>query len=157
MEGLALMLSTICLNTTFCPDLHTNPGVNFKEILPNDLYRTHKAQEDELKKLADELKGQTLQVTTLEDYPLSYVEKENGTLVGKGLAFEFFEILMKKYDFKYNLIIPDFNILGGTNDSEGSLLQMLIRNVRKKKWWKNYAAKLFHSNRKLTWRWRLFP
>lgn len=131
MEGIALMLSAICLNSTFCPSPHITPNVNYDEFLPRDLYRSKKAIEEEMTKLAKELKGQTLNVTTLEDYPLSYVVRENGTFIGKGWAFEFFGILMKKYDFKYNLINPNFNIVGGSNDSDGSLIEIMIKKVRK--------------------------
>lgn len=131
MEGMTLMLSAMCLNATVCPEMHARPGVNLYEFLPRDLYRTTKEQEDEMKKLAAEIKGQTLQITTLEDYPLSYMVRENGTLVGKGWAFEFFETLMRKFDFKYNLVMPEYNIIGSSNDSDGSLLQMMLGNVRK--------------------------
>lgn len=126
-----MMLSAICLNTTFCPTQSAQPNINFIEFLPRDTLKTSQIIQDSLKKLAMELKGQTLTVTTLEDYPLSYVEKVNGTLIGKGWAFEFFEFLMKKYDFKYTLISPDFNIVGGSNDSEGSLMQVIMKNVRR--------------------------
>lgn len=129
MEGMALMLSAICLNTTFCPTQNAQPNVNLNEFLPRDTHKTSKAIEDELKKLAMELKGQTLTVTTLEDYPLSYTETVNGTLIGNGWAFEFFEFLMKKFDFKYTLIKPQANIVGGSNDSEGSLMQLIMKKV----------------------------
>lgn len=131
MEGIALMLSTICVNQTFCVPTHVAPDVNTYQFLPRDLYLSAKERKDEMAKLAAELKGQTLNVTTLEDYPLSYVERVNGTKIGRGWAFEFFEVLMKKYDFKYNLIEPDFNIVGSTNDTEGSLMQMITKAVRK--------------------------
>lgn len=127
---MALMLSAICLNATFCPDQHPVPNVNNDEFLPRDLYRSSMEIKDEMARLARELKGQTINVTTLEDYPLSYVVRENGTFVGKGWAFEFFEFLMKKFDFKYNLVLPDANIVGGSNDSEGSIMQIMIKNVR---------------------------
>lgn len=132
MEGMALLISSICLNSTFCPNQHVKPDVNYDEFLPRDLYASAQALKEEMAKLAAELKGQTLNVTTLEDYPLSYVER-NKTTVGKGRAFEFFDILAEKYDFKYNIISPDRNIVGGSNDSEGSLMQVMIRKVRKVK------------------------
>lgn len=134
MDGVALLLSALCFNGTNCPNQHMTPAVNYYEYLPRDLYKSSKALSVEMTKLAAEIKGQTLNVTTLEDYPLSYVIRENGTLVGKGWAFEFFDYLVKKYDFKYNIVIPDINIVGGSNDSEGSLMQMMIKKVRKK--WK---------------------
>lgn len=131
MDGIALMLSAICINSTLCPNQQPVPDVNYDQFFPRDLYRTSKDLQDEMAKLAAELKGQTLNVTTLEDYPLSYVERDsNGTFVGKGWAFEFFEYLMKKYDFKYNLVAPEANIVGSSNDSDGSLMQMITKNVR---------------------------
>lgn len=145
MEGMTLMLSAMCLNATVCPNQHAHPGVNFYEFLPRDLYRTSKEQDDEMKKLAAEIKGQTLQITTLEDYPLSYMVRENGTLVGKGWAFEFFETLMRKYDFKYNLVMPEYNIIGSSNDSDGSLLQMILGNVRKNIFQGENCASFHHS------------
>jgi CTP:phosphocholine cytidylyltransferase-like protein len=48
-----------------------------------------------------------------------------------GWAFEFFEFLMKKYNFTYNIVMSDYNIVGGSNDSEGSLMQMMLKNVIK--------------------------
>lgn len=38
---------------------------------------------------------------------------------------------MKKYDFKYNIISPEYNIVGGSNDSDGSLMQMMLKKVSK--------------------------
>lgn len=131
MDGIALILSAVCLNASLCPSPHADPSVNYNQFTPRDLDTSSKKIRDEMARLAAELKGQTLNVTTLEDYPLSYVERANGTFTGKGRAFEFFEFLMKKYDFKYNLVVPDVNIVGSSNDSEGSLMQVIIKNVRK--------------------------
>ena len=132
MDGIALMLSAICLNSTICPSPHPVFDINYKQLMASDLSIKTKEIQDDLDRLAAELKGQTINITTLEDYPLSYVERDNnGTFVGKGWAFEFFEFLMKKYDFKYNLVIPNVNIVGSSNDSEGSIMQIMIKNVRK--------------------------
>lgn len=59
------------------------------ENLPRDTFRTTESLNAELNKIAAELKGQTLNVTTLEDYPLSYVERDNktGVTIGKGKLF----------------------------------------------------------------------
>lgn len=86
MSGMALLLSAVCLNSTFCPNQHANIGVNTFESLPRNTEQSSEALKDELKKLAAELKGQTLNITTLEDYPLSYVERTNNSseLIGKG-------------------------------------------------------------------------
>lgn len=36
---------------------------------------------------------------------------------------------MRKYDFKYNIVNADFNILGGSNDSDGSLMELMTKKV----------------------------
>jgi hypothetical protein len=130
MEGIALLLTTLCVNNTYCPPAHADPAVNYYQFLPRDLYKTEEMRRQEMEKLAAEIKGQTLNVTTLEDYPLSYVIR-NETLRGKGWAFEFFDILAAKFNFSYNVIMPDSNILGSSNDSQGSLMQMITLGVRK--------------------------
>jgi hypothetical protein len=86
MSGVALLLSSICLNATFCPNPQANLGVNSFETLPRDTQKTSEVISDELKKIAAELKGKTLSITTLEDYPLSYLEKDEVTkeVIGKG-------------------------------------------------------------------------
>jgi hypothetical protein len=38
---------------------------------------------------------------------------------------------MKKFDFKYKIISPDYNIVGGSNDSDGSLMQLMVKGVMK--------------------------
>lgn len=151
MEGVALLLSTICINATYCPNPHQVADVNYKTNVVRDLHVTAKSLDDELKQLAAELKGQRLNITTLEDYPLSYVERSNdserangsGAFKGKGWAFEFFDYLCQKYNFSYNLIVPDYNIVGGSNDSEGSLMQMIMKNVSEKKVKKNVTNDVF--------------
>jgi hypothetical protein len=91
-----------------------------------DVKESQFEKERQLERLAKELKGQVLTITTLEDFPLSYVERErDGKLVLKGRAMDFFEILMKKYDFKYELVLPNYNIAGSSNDSTGSILELL--------------------------------
>lgn len=137
MDGMALMLSAICLNSALCPSPHPPAGVNLVQSVHRDLKSTSKVIEDELAKLAAEIKGQILNITTLEDFPLSYVERSNeteklmyGEFVGRGWAFEFFEYLMTKFNFTYRIVRPDSNIVGGTNDSDGSLMMMIRQNVR---------------------------
>lgn len=41
-----------------------------------------------------------------QNKPLSYAEEENGTLVGKGVAFEFLSFLQEKYGFNYSVVLP---------------------------------------------------
>lgn len=138
MEGVALLLSTICMNTKYCPSPHLSPQVNFNEIFPRTSHQTAKAISTEMERLAADIKGRNISVTTLEDYPLSYVERANetqlangsGIFIGKGWAFEFFNHLAQKYNFTYHILLPDINIIGSSNNSQGSLMQMVNQRVR---------------------------
>jgi hypothetical protein len=89
MSGMTLLMSTICLNASFCPNQQPSVGVNLRENSPRDVFASTEALNAELKKIAAELKGQVLNITTLEDFPLSYVERHNvtGGMVGKGKKF----------------------------------------------------------------------
>lgn len=131
MEGIALMLSSICFNATFCPNQQASTAENYRQFLPRDLERSQEIIENDLKKLAAEIKGQTLTIATLEDYPLSYIERNSSDLVGAGWAFEFFDTLARRFDFKYNIVKPRYNIIGASNDTEGSLMQMVNHSVSK--------------------------
>jgi hypothetical protein len=127
MAGLALLLSTICLNATCTSDKSV---VNYNISSPSinvELSRQLKAAQ--LKELENQLNGQNLQITTLIDYPLSYVTKEGGNLVGKGVAFDFLETLMRKFNFTYTLKMPKRNIFGSTNDMDGSILDLMKSGV----------------------------
>lgn len=125
MEGIALLLSMVCINTTFCPSSITSPGVN---LIENKLEAN--GYDNGMEELAKELKGKTLRVVTLEDWPLSYTERVNGTFVGRGQAFEFFEMLMEKFEFNYTIVRPKYNIIGSTGNTDGSLISTLLEDVR---------------------------
>lgn len=77
MEGVALILSTICFNSTACQDLPIVPPINYVEFYKGEIYSADVEiamleKRKKLEKIARDLKGQTLRITTLEDYPLSY-------------------------------------------------------------------------------------
>lgn len=55
---------------------------------------------------------------------------EDGKLVGKGVAFKLLQFLMDKYNFSYEIVKHDRNIIGSQEDFNGSLLQSLNSNVR---------------------------
>lgn len=55
---------------------------------------------------------------------------EGGKIVGKGIAFELLEFLMYKYNFTYDIVKHDRNIIGSQDDFNGSLLESLYKNVR---------------------------
>lgn len=135
MSGIALILNAVCFNSTLCQIPQPVPTVNEVEMLKGDLFygdvkTTQLEKKKQLDKLVRDIKGKTLQITTLEDWPLSYVERdEKGTLLLKGRAMDFFDMLMKKYHFSYNLTLPKVNIYGSSNDSTGSILEMLVNKV----------------------------
>uniref|UniRef100_A0A182JGR2 Ionotropic glutamate receptor C-terminal domain-containing protein n=1 Tax=Anopheles atroparvus TaxID=41427 RepID=A0A182JGR2_ANOAO len=80
----------------------------------------------EMLEMRQKLAGKTLRVTTLQDWPLSYTVKLNGTIVGGGVAFDLLEFLMEKFNFTYELVMPEQNIVGSSNDMAGSVLQLLV-------------------------------
>lgn len=55
---------------------------------------------------------------------------EDGKMVGKGVAFKLFQFLMTKYNFTYEIIKQERNVIGSKDDFEGSLLESLYKNVR---------------------------
>ncbi|XP_053675806.1 glutamate receptor ionotropic, delta-2 [Anopheles nili] len=86
-------------------------------------------KERELQELRQRLAGTTLRVTTLQDWPLSYTVKVNGTIVGAGVAFDLLEFLMEKFNFTYELVMPEQNIVGSTQDMPGSVLALLANGT----------------------------
>lgn len=53
----------------------------------------------------------------------------DGKLVGRGVAFRLLEFLMEKFNFTYEIVKHDRNIIGSIEDFNGSLLQTLSKNV----------------------------
>uniref|UniRef100_A0A182QRA1 Ionotropic glutamate receptor L-glutamate and glycine-binding domain-containing protein n=1 Tax=Anopheles farauti TaxID=69004 RepID=A0A182QRA1_9DIPT len=86
-------------------------------------------KEREMQILRQRLAGTTLRVTTLQDWPLSYTVKINGSYVGAGVAFDLLEFLMEKFNFTYELVMPEQNIVGSSNDMGGSVLQLLANGT----------------------------
>lgn len=56
---------------------------------------------------------------------------ESGKLVGKGIAFQLLQFMMDKYNFTYEIVKHDRNIIGSQDDFNGSLIQSLYNNVSK--------------------------
>ncbi|XP_058054740.1 probable glutamate receptor [Anopheles bellator] len=83
----------------------------------------------QLQLLREKLAGKTLRVATLQDWPLSYTAKINGTIVGGGVAFDLLEFLMEKFNFTYELVMPQQNIVGSSNDMAGSVLELLANGT----------------------------
>ncbi|XP_063233347.1 glutamate receptor ionotropic, delta-1 [Bacillus rossius redtenbacheri] len=63
-----------------------------------------------------------LRIATISDHPLSYVVEEGGRKVGKGVVFDFVEILRSKFGFTYEVLTPRENVIG---DNNTGLLSML--------------------------------
>ncbi|XP_033149329.1 LOW QUALITY PROTEIN: glutamate receptor ionotropic, kainate 2 [Drosophila busckii] len=83
-----------------------------------------------LRALREWINGQHLRIATLEDYPLSYTELlENGTRVGHGVSFQLINFLQEKFNFTYEVVVPQDNILGSTIDFDRSLVEMVNKSV----------------------------
>ncbi|XP_063708736.1 glutamate receptor ionotropic, delta-2 [Culicoides brevitarsis] len=118
-----LILSSLCMNIS-C-DVPEVPETTFYWDF-NDTASSYEKKQENLQKIRDSLNGQVLKVTTLQDPPLSWSEEdENGVLVGKGIAFNLFNVLTEKFNFTYELILPKNNIIGSTDDFAGSLLEQV--------------------------------
>ncbi|XP_041973311.1 ionotropic receptor 93a isoform X1 [Aricia agestis] len=116
MAGMELIFSTVC-NATFCESVYDNPVT--------DTHLT--ARQNELLYLKNEVNGKHLVIGTFNNYPWSWVEKnENGTLIGNGVAFALVEILQEKFNFTYDVVVPEKNMeLGGRKYGE-SLADLVI-------------------------------
>lgn len=132
MAGMALILNALCMNASNCEPPNGTVPMNYDVVMNGSvLIESESAKEVMLANLAKELRGKTLRVTTLRDPPLSYTVKENNVTVGKGISFDFLDFLCEKFDFKYEIIMPEYNILGSSNDTAGSILEMMSKNVSK--------------------------
>lgn len=130
MAGMALILNALCMNASNCEPPNSTMQISYEVVKNNSvLIESESAKELMLANLAKELRGKTLRVTTLRDPPLSYTVIENNVTVGKGISFDFLDFLVEKFDFKYEIILPKYNILGSSNDIEGSILEMMTKNV----------------------------
>lgn len=64
-----------------------------------------------------------------QNTPLSSTEFENGTVVGKGVAFTIMNILRKKFNFTYEVILPTKNFELGDKISDDSIIGLLNTSV----------------------------
>ncbi|SPP76120.1 glutamate receptor ionotropic, delta-1 [Drosophila guanche] len=79
-----------------------------------------------LREMRDWIKGKHLRIATLEDYPLSYTEVlDNGTRIGHGVSFQIIDFLKKKFNFTYEVFVPQDNIIGSPTDFDRSLIEMV--------------------------------
>lgn len=83
-----------------------------------------------LRQMRDWINGKHLRIATLEDYPLSYTQVlDNGTRIGQGVSFQIIEFLQKKFNFTYDVVVPQDNIIGSTTDFDRSLIEMVNNSV----------------------------
>lgn len=75
------------------------------------------------------MRGKNLIIATTQNYPLSYATEVNGTLVGSGVAFNFINLLQKRYQFTYKVILPEEDILGTETTGIFGLLNTGVSNI----------------------------
>lgn len=65
-----------------------------------------------------------------QNYPLSWVEAgPNGTLVGRGVAFVLVDILRERFNFTFEVVVPENNFEIGGSKPEDSLIGLLNNSV----------------------------
>ncbi|KMZ00685.1 glutamate receptor ionotropic, delta-1 [Drosophila simulans] len=98
----------------------------FDPDAPVETLETINRKKPKLREMLDWIGGKHLRIATLEDYPLSYTEVlENGTRVGHGVSFQIIDFLKKKFNFTYEVVVPQDNIIGSPNDFDRSLIEMV--------------------------------
>ncbi|CAK1578631.1 unnamed protein product [Parnassius mnemosyne] len=111
--GIDLIFSAIC-NASSCESIYDNP---FIIGLTN--------QQSEILNLGNSLTGKHLRIATYNNYPLSWVKKEsNGTITGHGIAFIIVEILRQKFNFTFDVVVPENNFEIGFGKPESSLISL---------------------------------
>lgn len=127
MAGIALILSTICMNST-C--IKSSNQISY-DFVANELgiESNENQKEAQLNRIAKEINGRVLTLATLEDPPLSWTEKENGNIVIKGVVGDILNFLTEKFNFTYEVKVPKKNIIGSLKDMDGSLLELMKNEV----------------------------
>ncbi|XP_075972200.1 ionotropic receptor 76b isoform X2 [Anticarsia gemmatalis] len=72
-----------------------------------------------------EINGKTLKVGTYNNTPLSGSFRENGSIVGLGVAFIVMDILSERFNFTYEIVEPKKNYELGGKTPEDSLIGLL--------------------------------
>ncbi|XP_050362597.1 glutamate receptor ionotropic, delta-2 [Nymphalis io] len=115
MAGAELILAAIC-NASFCNDVIDNPFIA-NQLPPGKIV---------LQNLKNEINGKHLRIATYNNYPLSFTKRnENGTIVGKGVAFFLINTLREKFNFTYEIVLPERNIELGGRKPEDSLIGLV--------------------------------
>nr|AZB49414.1 ionotropic receptor 76b [Heortia vitessoides] len=113
--GIELIISTIC-NATFCEPIYDNP------ILDSLISQNTK----QYLALSEEFNGKHFKIGTYNNRPLSWTEKDdNGTLIGRGVAFVLVDILQKRFNFTYEVVVPGNNFELGGEQAEDSLIGLV--------------------------------
>ncbi|KAH8307426.1 hypothetical protein KR044_011719 [Drosophila immigrans] len=100
--------------------------VGLTEKAPMETLEVLRNKKEKLRNMKQWINGKHLRIATLEDYPLSYTQMlENGTRVGLGVSFQIIEFLQKKFNFTYEVVVPQDNIIGSTTDLDRSLIEMV--------------------------------
>lgn len=123
MNGTDLLIEEFC-SSVVC-EWDTETAEISLEADPVNSTLTVTAQR--LNELREQINGQTLNITFVEDFPLSYSSKDNK---GLGVAFELLEFLTDKFNFTYELVRPQRNIMGSSDQYNGSILQLLETEVQ---------------------------
>lgn len=100
------------------------------EDAPAETLEVLRNKKQKLRQMRDWINGKHLRIATLEDYPLSYTQVlDNGTRIGQGVSFQIIEFLQKKFNFTYDVVVPQDNIIGSTTDFDRSLIEMVNNSV----------------------------
>ncbi|XP_072161417.1 glutamate receptor ionotropic, delta-1-like [Bemisia tabaci] len=68
------------------------------------------------------LRGKKLRVITIDHWPVSWIQDVNGTMIGRGIAFEILNTLQEKFGFTYEIRLPSSMSL---LDEKGTITDML--------------------------------
>nr|AXY83441.1 putative ionotropic receptor 14 [Conopomorpha sinensis] len=116
--GVELLLASICFNATFCDFFYDNT------------FEREKLDKRQMQLLKDDLNGKHVKIGTYNNFPLSWVDSTpDGKLVGRGLSFILVDILQKRFNFTYDIVLPKKNFEYGGDDAEDSLIG-LINNTQ---------------------------
>ncbi|XP_045763550.1 glutamate receptor ionotropic, delta-2 isoform X2 [Maniola jurtina] len=111
MTGVELILSTLC-NASVC-----DYGSSLDELT---------ARQNEIQELKNAINGKHLKIGTYNNYPLSWAEgSENGTLDGRGVAFILVNILRQRFNFTFEVVVPERNFELGGRRPEDSLIGLV--------------------------------
>ncbi|XP_064544875.1 glutamate receptor 2 [Drosophila montana] len=105
-------------------------SVGLDEDAPIETLEVIRNKKEKLRNMREWINGKHLRIATLEDYPLSYTEMlDSGTRVGRGVSFQIIGFLQEKFNFTYDVVVPQDNIIGSTADLDRSLIEMVNNSL----------------------------